>query len=494
MTKAEGLARKRLGQFYTPGSEASSFADWAIRTGNERILEPSAGDGALLLAALKRTAALQGRPRTAIACDIDGSAVELLQARVGDAADIRTTDFFDLDPREHAPVDVVLANPPFTRNHLLDEITKRKLRERYPLKGAAGLWAYFVLHARSFLRNGGRMLVVVPTAATFTSYGEDLLRQLRCDFRTLSLVELPTKPSWTLSADERGAVILADGYQGGPAALITRGVWDFGTNSPQLSRPVTLPPSFRRLGERAVSLDGLANLSIGTVTGANAVFLLNGRDAEKFGKNDLVAIVARARHVRGVSISKLELEEMGRDGERTWLLAPRALGARGGPVRNRLARVDRHARRTTAWLNKRRPWWGVVPQPAFDAVFTYMNDAGPRLALVESGITCSNTLHCVRFKAEVTTASRMSAVVSFLSTFGQLEGELRGRAYGGGVLKFELKEARAFPVLLNEVVTGRDVSTLDGMLRRGEVVAAREFADELLLEPVLGTGMARCGS
>ena len=78
MAAANGLARKRLGQFYTPGSEASSFAKWAIRTGNERILEPSAGDGALLVAALERAASLSGQPRTALACDIDSESVESL--------------------------------------------------------------------------------------------------------------------------------------------------------------------------------------------------------------------------------------------------------------------------------------------------------------------------------------------------------------------------------------------------------------------------------
>jgi adenine-specific DNA-methyltransferase len=488
MAAANGLARKRLGQFYTPGSEASSFANWAIRTGNERILEPSAGDGALLVAALKRAASLSGHLRTALACDIDRQSVEALRAAVGQAADVRSSDFFDLDPRDHAPVDVVLANPPFTRNHLLDDETKRKLRERYPLRGAAGLWAYFVLHARKFLRPGGRMLIVVPAAAVFAAYAQDLTRQLQNEFRTLALVELPTKPIWSAAADERGALILADGYQGGPATSLTRGVWSFETSSPHLNRSTALPPSFRRIEANSVSLGALADLSIGAVTGANGVFLLNGVEAEDFEPEDIIPIVARARQVRGVSISRAELESMGKKGERTWLLRPRTLGARGGPIRKRLAAIDQHARRSTSWFNRRRPWWSVVPPPAFDAVFTYMNDAGPQIALTEDGITCTNTLHCVRFKREVPHSWRMSAVVSFLSTFGQLAGELAGRAYGGGVLKFELKEARTLPVILSDAVLSEHVAALDSMVRRGEPIAARDFADELLLPSVLGGG------
>lgn len=488
MTEAKGLARKRLGQFYTPVGEAASFAQWAVRTGNERILEPSAGDGALLLAALDRVKDIGGQSRTALACDVDDDAVQTLQAIVGEAAEIKSMSFFDLDPRDHAPVDVVLANPPFTRNHLLDRTAKRELRQRYSMNGAAGLWAYFVLHARSFLRPGGRMLVVVPAAATFTSYADDLMRRLQSEFRSLSLVELPTKPVWSAAADERGAVILAEGYQGGPAASVARGVWDFTTHSPQRWRPLQLPPSFHRLAEAATPLGTLAHLSIGAVTGANRVFLLDGADAAAMDNEDILPIVSRARHVRGLSISREELEEMAEAGERTWLLAPRSLGQRGGPVRKRLARIDRDSRRQTAWFNKRTPWWAIAPLPKCDAVFTYMNDLGPRLALVDQGIVCSNTLHCVRFVEGLPLASRLSAVSSFVSTFGQLSAELQGRTYGGGVLKFELKEARAFPVIVNERLAKHQVDTLDGMIRRGEAASAREFADELLLKPLLGTG------
>lgn len=488
MTEARGLARKRLGQFYTPGGEAASFAEWAIRSGNERVLEPSAGDGALLLAALDRINAIGGPARTALACDVDGDAVRSLQALVGDAVEIKTMSFFDLDPRDHAPVDVVLANPPFTRNHLLDDATKRELRQRYPMKGAAGLWTYFVLHARSFLRPGGRMLVVVPAAASFTSYAGDLIRQLQSEFRSLNLVELPTKPVWSAAADERGALILAEGYQGGPATSVVRGVWDFGTNSPQRWRHLQLPPSFQKLAEASIPLGTLAHLSIGAVTGANRVFLLDGSDAGEMEREDLVPIVSRARQVRGLSISRRELEDMADTGERTWLLAPRSLGMRGGPVRRRLAQVGPESRRRTAWFRKRKPWWAVAPIPECDAVFTYMNDLGPRLALVEKGITCSNTLHCVRFVDGLPLASRLSAVSSFASTFGQLSAELQGRTYGGGVLKFELKEARAFPVIVSEQVLRPQVDAMDHLIRRGDADSAREFADELLLKPHLGSG------
>lgn len=42
MADDSSSVRKRLGQFYTHRSEAESLANWAVRTGMERILEPSA--------------------------------------------------------------------------------------------------------------------------------------------------------------------------------------------------------------------------------------------------------------------------------------------------------------------------------------------------------------------------------------------------------------------------------------------------------------------
>jgi len=487
----ELTGRKLLGQFFTPAFEANSIVSWAVRTGHERILEPSVGEGGLLLPALAYARTLHVAPEVqAIACDVDKSVIDGLSKTVGPEVELIHSDFFDLYPETTAGVDVVLANPPFTRNHQLSVEDRARLKKRYPVKGAAGLWAYFALHARKFLRPGGRMAFLVPAAASFSRYGEDLLFQLQDEFRELSLQELPNKPSWIGSADERGVLVLADGYRAGPAPAITRGIWRYdGVARGRLSRAHAKTPALEALKKASRPLGEIADLSIGLVTGRNAVFLLNQQEVAAYGinQNDLTPVITRAKHVRGIVVDKGDLCDLGYQGEKTWMLTPRELGERGSGVRSRLAMINARSRRETSWLNKRSPWWMVGKTGRCDAVFTYMNDKGPRLALVEGGVFCTNTLHQVTFNQTTRECDRLSAVVSILSTFGQLCAEGIGRGYGGGLLKFELQEARLIPILMHsDGVASEAVLEIDKKLRSGQIDEARRLADAAVLPGILG--------
>ncbi|WP_173420212.1 N-6 DNA methylase [Ensifer adhaerens] len=482
------MARKRLGQFYTPQSEAASFATWAVRTGSERILEPSVGDGALLRAALARAQELDHRAApSVIACDINAETIKSLRPQFGPRIDLFHCDFFELDPASTDPVDVVLANPPFTRNHQLAADARCSLKHRFPQKGAAGLWTYFMLHACRFLKPGGRMAFVVPASATFANYADALIETLSNEFRDLALYDLPTKPAWIGRASERGALLLADGYHAGASSGLRRGLWSY-AGSPAEGH-ISPPPSFNKLLDAARPLSMLAELSIGFVTGSNRTFLLSDADIFDYGlhRDDLARVISRARHAKSVNVEISDLEELGRAGEKTWLLKPRELGPRGGGVRRRLAMISSRERRKTVWLNKRAQWWNVETGPAADAVFTYMNDLGPHLSLVPSGVTCTNTLHRVVFKAETREPDKIAAVLTFISTFGQWFAEGLGRAYGGGVLKFELQEARKFPILPSSgFASPAALMEIDAALRRGDGELARNLADEALIAPLLG--------
>ncbi len=71
-----------LGSYYTPDHTAEILAQWAIRSGHEVVLEPSAGAGALVRAALNRARQLTTAPECrAIAFDIDDPMPGLLNIR-----------------------------------------------------------------------------------------------------------------------------------------------------------------------------------------------------------------------------------------------------------------------------------------------------------------------------------------------------------------------------------------------------------------------------
>ena len=152
---ADGTSTE-LSAFYTPASTASCLASWAIRTGQERILEPSFGGGALIEAASTRARFVgnAGSPEL-VGFDIDKAAVESGQP-IYDGEPIRLIwqDFLDVNPAEHGSFEVVLSNPPFTRNHSISPQRRAEIRDRFGTTGAAGIWVHFLLHSMSFLRQG----------------------------------------------------------------------------------------------------------------------------------------------------------------------------------------------------------------------------------------------------------------------------------------------------------------------------------------------------
>ena len=490
---SSATARKQLGAFYTPDLTAASLARWAIRTGVESVLEPSVGRGALLKAAIIRSRELRpfGGLNQPLACDIDSATLEALKSELWEGVDFYPGDFFELDPATLRKFEVVIANPPFTRNHSIKPHRRKTLRKRFGVEGPAGIWVYFLVHAMEFLLPGGRIASIVPGSTLFTQYGALFLRRLCGSFSSVNVYQLADRPSWGGGADERGAVILAEGYGHGPCENYLKGIWP--PSSEQIYQHSLELRAYRDLISASKPFGDIASISIGAVTGRNSIFLLTEEERTALGLSleDVTSTVSRARHVEGITITREDLIRLARDGQKTWLLTPSSLEDRGTPSRKRLARITKHQRRSTCWMNKRNPWWRVETGSSCDGVFTYMNEHGPRLALTTPKIICTNTLHRVVFRSMVSETEKLAAALTFISTFGQLAGEVIGRVYGGGVLKFELAEARLMPTLSG--ADSRDDTVLraaghgaDLALRAGALDAARDLADEALLAPVLG--------
>lgn len=473
---------RQLGSYYTPDSTASAVAHWAIRTGHESFLEPSAGGGALLVAAFARANELSQRPRArATAFDIDADAIVQLQALAIDELTVYEGDFLEQTVSEK--FDLVLANPPFNRNHALSPERRSLLRNRLNTSGAIGLWGYFLLHSLSFLKVNGRLASIVPRSVLFTKHGAKYLKHLCSQFADVGVFELSKKPSWSNFADEAGAVILAEGYKGKPSNDYRRGTLnEDGTITERVAVKCAL---YDRVIETSVALGTLAELSIGVVTGRNSVFLLSEEERKNadLSISHVRPVVSRSKQLTGLSVTKGELLALAKEGHKTWLVAPSKLFAAVGRYLEVIPVEDRE---TVVWFKKRHPWWKVQVLDAIDAVFTYMNDLGPRIVAVDEGVICTNTLHRVKFLPTTSAMQRRGIFLTPISTIGQLAAERIGRSYGGGVLKFELAEARRLPVIFSKDFSPDLVVRVNKLLKEGKWDDAVLIVDEAFMPGVFG--------
>ncbi len=59
---ATSVGQKQFGAYYTSSQVADLLVGWAVRSRDDRVLDPSCGEGVFLEAAATRVAALKGQP------------------------------------------------------------------------------------------------------------------------------------------------------------------------------------------------------------------------------------------------------------------------------------------------------------------------------------------------------------------------------------------------------------------------------------------------
>lgn len=143
--------------FPTPAALAARVVEAADIQPGHRVLEPSAGTGALLAAV----------PVADVVCvEISQSLADALR-RI--ATDVHCADFLSLTPDNIGTFDRVIMNPPFTK--------QADIRH--------------VIHAAKFLKPGGRLVAIMSAGVTFrTSELSREFHQLVCDRRG-TIVDLP---------------------------------------------------------------------------------------------------------------------------------------------------------------------------------------------------------------------------------------------------------------------------------------------------------------
>jgi len=155
--------QKDTGQYFTARAVASFLTKWAVRKSSDRVLEPSAGDGAFLQSLQDRFDSL-GVKGQVLAVEIDKKLVEEARRRYPRFTCIHR-DFFELTAEETGLFDVVVGNPPFIRYQRFNGSNRRSALEALSnhgvsVSGLSSSWVPFLIHSMMQLRSGGRLAVV----------------------------------------------------------------------------------------------------------------------------------------------------------------------------------------------------------------------------------------------------------------------------------------------------------------------------------------------
>lgn len=521
--------KKRLGAFYTPDELSMPLCQWAIKSANETILEPSFGGCGFLRSAANRVTELNGNPSSSniYGCDIDPKAFVHLGNSVGHLVDVsqfELCDFLRFTGNLEWPqkFDVVVGNPPYLPYQKIDNDSRAAavnllLKKNYDIDLRSSSWAYFVLLSLLHLKEGGRVAWVLPGSFAQANYATKVRRILAKSFKRVHAFNLKERMFLYEGTDEQTIVLLCDQFDAqqsfsgskdipltnceGLSDLIAKiELWEEGglketafcfsavfDHLNEIEQQVFLKlfarPDRKQLGD-------LLDVRIGLVTGDNSFFLVNRETAlqHNMSESELEPVLTKFVTCPGIELTKSDHAEFLKTGHPALLVSSDPEFENSIEKLKYLGQYPSEKLRTVSTFKKRAKWCKISDGKVPDAFFPVMHHLGPRLVLNHERLNCTNTVHRGYFKPDVTVSKRQLLAISLLSSFSQISAEIHGRKYGSGVLKHEPREAERIAVLLPTSVshqaTRAAYTKIDRYLRLGDIVAARKHADHFILAAI----------
>jgi len=531
----EQQTAKALGAFYTDIQVADFLVWWAVRSGNDTVMDPSYGGGVFIRSACNRILELSGIPRHQVfGVELDENVHSLISEKIRDEFGILEDnllqkDFFEIDPLPVNQVNALVGNPPFIRYHRFSAGVRERALAASSAQGVkltqlSSSWAPFIIHSIAMLKKGGRLAMVVPMEMGHARYALPVIRHLQNSFRKVTFLSFKKKlfPSLSedtllLLAEDRGSHVATflhrdlahagllseipkhQNYRlGGTQRLDANGL----TSNRERLIEYFLPRRTRELyAELKASpitqpLGEVVDVGIGYVTGANDFFHLSPEDVRvrKIPKRFLKAAVRRGRALNGLKFTPDDWRSAALEGEAGYLLFIPRQSELPSSILNYLDYGTSQRIQNGYKCRSRTPWYSVphVYQP--DAFLTYMSGGVTRLVSNDAQVVAPNSLHILRIHPR--TKLRPKSIASLWQTsLTRLSVEIQGHAMGGGLLKLEPSEAES--CLIPNLALGNSVLTdvadeLDLLIRGGKDSNAQVRADEYILRSHLGLSWNDC--
>ena len=472
-------ARKGRGAFFTPPEMAEYLATWAIRSRSDTVLEPACGEAEFLIASFRRLVALGASTQEAsghiTGCELHRESVDAALSKCSEmsfAPRINVGDFFQ--QQLSGKFDVVLGNPPYVRFQILGGDQKGTFREvshrtGYAMSALASAWAPFVMHGASFLNEGGRLAFVLPAELLTVNYAASIRSFLLTEFNDITIVSFDKQVF--PEVQEEVVLLLASGYHQGPSEYIKwkqasdlecidegidRDYYPNGNGEKWTPGLVPEPVGKLLAGidrRTFCRMSDWGRLALGVVTGNNAYFALSDDDARIAGlrDDDVVRISPPgSKHLRKLAFTAQDHASLASSGKKALLFYPKP------DLSEEAARYIEHGMAEGVHrgykCRNRNPWWKVPLSSVPDAFVTYMNDYAPNVCINEAGAHCLNSVHGLTFDDNYRDLGRSLFALASINSITLLSAELEGRAYGGGLLKVEPREAANLQVPSPELV------------------------------------------
>lgn len=514
--KNPSVSTKLRGGYYTPVTIARFLTAWGIRTSTDTVLEPSCGDGNIVLEAVLRSRSLGARTSRLTAFELLPDEAAKARTRLRDSGlrpdGIRCADFFDAAGRylkDRKRFDLVVGNPPFIRYQDFPE-SQRLLA--FGLMRDIGLnptrlanaWLPFVAISSALVGDRGRLAMVIPAELFQVGYAAELRQFLASYFSRIDIITF----NRLVFADIQQEVVLLLAERAVTAK--TRGIrvheiadadslasLDLEDLRKRPLKPIDHASEkwtkyfleaceidlLRQMRDRSdvPLLNRYLDIDVGVVTGDNDFFLLDERTVREYRlEPHSLRVVGRSAALPGVRFTADDLAQWKDEGRATRLFFPARPFSAG--VRKFVEEGERRQVHTGYKCRIRREWFIVPAVWTPDVFYLRQADSAPRLIANKTNATCTDTLHRGRVLDGV---DPEVLAVAFMNSLTWAVSEVTGRSYGGGVMTYEPSEVERLPLPVSGAAE-IDIREVDSLVRQKRLEDALDIVDRKVLVEGLG--------
>lgn len=408
--------------------------------------------------------------------------------------------------------DVIIGNPPFIRYQHFEEeqrIIAFGLMKRVHLNPSrlTNAWVPFIVAAAMLLKDRGRLAMVVPAELLQVGYTAELRLFLSNTFKKISIF---TFRKLIFHGIQQEVVLLCaekngDGCEGINVVELN-GLGDLALHEDNGLKPIIFKPIdhsnekwtqyyltikeiklIRKLrnDERLQALGKLTSVDVGIVTGMNDFFVLTEEAKKRASLNGFtLQIVTRSAHLGGLVFREANWKSLSQKQLPAYLLNLPNVPLDELPYEvQTYIKIGEKNDLNSGYKCRIRKRWYIIPSVwTPDAFMLRQIHRYPKIVLNQSGATCTDTIHRVRFhngiKGEQVAAAFMNSLTFAFS-------EIVGRSYGGGVLELEPREAELLPVPY-DAAESLDVREIDKLLLSENIETVLDITDKTLLQKALG--------
>lgn len=519
--------QKLRGGYYTPIELSDYLTNWAIRSGNEKILEPSCGDGNFIDSILRRLTVLKksgSKISSKIAAiEIETGELKKAEARLNNynlpkiETEFIAGDFFNLFEKlqQEGGYDVALGNPPYIRFQYFDGESREKafshLRNaNYNPTKLANAWSAFVQLSIELLKEDGRLAMVLPAELLQVGYASELRKRLSAQFSHIVVVgfkklvfpEIQQEVVLLLAEGKREVSILESDihtieFEDRKDLLNSEDLENVVRHIPSKhSRPLMKwtglflnEKSFYALDDAqrsklVIPLGKLASVDIGVVTGRNRFFVFDEKTRKEIlATKFTLPVIGKTSTLKSIIFDESDFESYQLT-ESGYLLNLSNIPEREIP--NKLKEYIAHGEAEDVHkgykCRVRKRWFDVPSIYVPDAFMFRQIHKYPLFVVNRAGATSTDTIHRVRF-INGTKPEKLAAICFNSLTLAW--AEVSGRSYGGGVLELETSEAEHLPIPYNSKIE-IDSQKVNLLLRSGKDLEALEYVDSVVLSDYMG--------